>query len=391
MVCSDITEGPQDNQFAYEYATETIIEGNSDKVLSCKRYHFNKVMDKQVNTHAPFISMAHQRKLQLEIDDYEVEDGIYRPIRLTKKIYKDTLINQVKRGFMVYSTHSGDIFASGENCKQYIDYMGGGAGSTIYLPISYKYQPSWSYLDSQFVTDFYKDGSSSVSAIYYSYGNTNHCQAKEIKQVKGNEMLITRSIYAGDCENDDICKLMVTANMCGELMSRKLYKKDTNKEVFLGGIKNVYNSKFLKEEVYKYFESDAKEDSVRVYRYKYNDKMRLSEYIGSDGIPTSIWWDKHDLRPLIVSPGMVEQELKSAVSDKPMTNDNLRLLYKHGSFKKAFVHTYTYNQDGSIQSETLPNGVTTYYEYDGFGRLNAVKDMNGKIISSYQYHYMDQK
>jgi YD repeat-containing protein len=40
-----------------------------------------------------------------------------------------------------------------------------------------------------------------------------------------------------------------------------------------------------------------------------------------------------------------------------------------------------------IKSYTDQNGLKTTYEYDGFGRLNLVKDNNNSIVKKYTYHY----
>lgn len=49
-------------------------------------------------------------------------------------------------------------------------------------------------------------------------------------------------------------------------------------------------------------------------------------------------------------------------------------------------------------TSTDPSGITTYYDYDSFGRLketyiykdNIVSAANKQIIQSYDYHYQNQ-
>ncbi len=53
----------------------------------------------------------------------------------------------------------------------------------------------------------------------------------------------------------------------------------------------------------------------------------------------------------------------------------------------AVITTYTYNPLIGMTSETDPNGKTTYYEYDDFGRLKCIKDHKGNVLKQMDYHY----
>jgi hypothetical protein len=56
----------------------------------------------------------------------------------------------------------------------------------------------------------------------------------------------------------------------------------------------------------------------------------------------------------------------------------------------AQVTTYTYIPLVGMRTATDPRGVKTSYFYDVFGRLQAVKDENGKTIETNEYHYGNQ-
>lgn len=53
----------------------------------------------------------------------------------------------------------------------------------------------------------------------------------------------------------------------------------------------------------------------------------------------------------------------------------------------AQITTYTHDLLTGMSSSTDNNGITTYYEYDGFQRLKAVKDQYGNIVRAFRYNY----
>jgi hypothetical protein len=72
-------------------------------------------------------------------------------------------------------------------------------------------------------------------------------------------------------------------------------------------------------------------------------------------------------------------------SGSEVTVDELRL-----QPVDAQMTTYTYSPLLGMTSKTDPNGITTYYEYDSFGRLKNVKDHEWNILKQTLYHYQNQ-
>lgn len=56
----------------------------------------------------------------------------------------------------------------------------------------------------------------------------------------------------------------------------------------------------------------------------------------------------------------------------------------------AQMTTYTYSPMVGKTSETDPSGKTQVFEYDGLGRLQDVRDQDGNIIKTLNYHYIGQ-
>ncbi len=78
------------------------------------------------------------------------------------------------------------------------------------------------------------------------------------------------------------------------------------------------------------------------------------------------------------------QEVKNLDEGDIATINSLRDL---PLMSDSLITTYTYDPMIGATSMTDAKGYTMYYEYDGFNRLEFVKDADGNLISENKYHY----
>jgi YD repeat-containing protein len=115
-------------------------------------------------------------------------------------------------------------------------------------------------------------------------------------------------------------------------------------------------------------------------------KKLLIEEKYADGTVLSFLYDENDrLRILVV--GLTIEQLNTIAT-------NYESITSLSSFKTSVallnqdtqVTTANYCRYG-ISSKTDANGITTYYDYDDFGRLECIKDSNGDIVKALDYNY----
>ena len=80
------------------------------------------------------------------------------------------------------------------------------------------------------------------------------------------------------------------------------------------------------------------------------------------------------------------QSLSENMSPDKSTLDKLR---NSAYLKKSAVTTYEYKPMVGMMSMTNPQGITVYYEYDSFGRLDTVRDHDKNKVNSYHYNYQN--
>ncbi|WP_165021090.1 RHS repeat domain-containing protein [Dysgonomonas sp. ZJ279] len=130
---------------------------------------------------------------------------------------------------------------------------------------------------------------------------------------------------------------------------------------------------------------------------KYNAKGRLLESYNPDNTHTSYIWDANSLYPIAVVQNEKYDTAVKSFSGYNTTGITIPNATTEATIRKnipnALISTYTYKPLVGVTATTDPSGITTYYDYDSFGRLTETYIIEGgvkKIVQSYNYNYKNK-
>ena len=178
------------------------------------------------------------------------------------------------------------------------------------------------------------------------------------------------------------------------------YKTDFQ-EFTIGTSKIIMPAQTYELEVTSSGNNYASKDQVTSYSANGNPLG----YVSRDGISSRYVWGYNDRYMVIKTENIDSTALVSAIaaslpsgystleallnsfSTVPNTNwtNFNNSLRSNSNASAAMITTYTYKPLIGITSETAPNGTTTYYYYDSFGRLSEIKNDDGKLLKKYTY------
>lgn len=144
----------------------------------------------------------------------------------------------------------------------------------------------------------------------------------------------------------------------------------------------------------------------------YDSDGNLLQYHKTNDNATTIIYNYNNALPIVKATNVDYAILSAAVSaalstagitdysaiTKPSldTDQKTKLLNfitalkNNTTLAQSLLTVYTYNPLIGMTSQTDPNGQTTYYEYDDFGRLSRIRDQSNNIIKNFNYHYQNQ-
>lgn len=201
------------------------------------------------------------------------------------------------------------------------------------------------------------------------------------------------------------------------LISKNMFSLPVQQEQFVGGKTKggsilKYNSFGAVSERYVFSGSSpitpvnyVNAESVPSYYEKrqqltYDQTKKLvKEVLDENGINTVYIWSYNGQYPIaeiknadyatvetILGGANISNNANAILSNATISSF-LAPLRTDSRLKTAMITTYTFDPAYGVTSMTDPRGMISYYEYDNFGRLKLVKDMNGKILKQYEYQY----
>lgn len=215
--------------------------------------------------------------------------------------------------------------------------------------------------------------------------------------------------YPQDYSSTDIYKIMMDRNILTPVIKEQSvnYQGKIKKERLTDYINDISITKGL---ILPSSEKDrfdkATEMRTDVTYDLYDEKGNIQQLTTLDSISTVYLWSYNYQYPIAEIKDATYTQVRDALggqtavdniaksitlSDADKTKiDNLRT---NTGLPNAMVTTYTYRPLVGMLSATDPSGITTYYDYDSFGRLKEtyiIENNIKKIVQSYNYHYQNQ-
>ena len=279
-------------------------------------------------------------------------------------------------------------------------YLGNYSGGA-YTLLNYNIQSGWKRLESETTQLYNSDGSYGVSEeVAYSYENTAHpYPTRKVTKEDGDNIKTETFVYPQDIKYPNSAEQKLIGN-------NQLNSVIEKRVSFYGGKAWTNKTNYKLEhgnpvpEVISFGIANSEEERIKIHNYDiYGNPL----YITKDDAEKSVYLWGYKGQYLVakiegenynIVKNKLGETLINRVTDSivPSDSDMLQINNLKQNLPNAFITTYTYKPLVGMTSVTDPRGVTTYYEYDDFGRLKATYIMeNGekKILQVYDYHYRE--
>lgn len=365
------------NIIGYDWVEEEIV---SDDDLSIKtRRYFNNEQEEKIDDNPKFsyspVYINYENGLPIKTEYYENND----------------LVRQEDYEYL--STHGYPI-------KVLIDV--GDHYNTDQM-LGYNYNLEWPKLSLKSVTEYCNDNITLTDS--YSHTYNSYDLPSQVSHTVDGTTYTQHFLYPFDF-NDNISLSMVRNN----IIKQPLETFNSIGNLVFSGTKTAYRDStqlFMPDKIYNLETVNGLSESNRAGGYALNVEYEMYGphgnilQISERGQRTAYIWGYNHQYPIAEIKGATYAQVVAALggvtavenfTSTPDPTDQevwqfLQPLLTGSITAYSQATVYTYKSLVGITSQTAPNGMRIYYEYDSAGRLMSIKDTNGHTVKQYQYHY----
>ncbi len=396
----------QGNPIGYDRVIVSYSDSDNDH-LGFTKYTYRNEEEVPVEYFMPNVpNFVHLDNGQLlSKTTYNADGDIVETLFLEYDENESATINS--KGVKVYSFHGG--------------YAGNGPA-----PISgirfYDMFSKWWYLSKETKTVYDQEGNHPMTSVTeYDYNNILHKRVtKTITTNSQGQIIENKTYYPDDVRGTNDLEGGVLSSPEYAAIQRLQYDGDEyridqpiQQETYVDSKLTAMqrtnfstaNNLTLPSSVDAIYEDENLEERLTYHSYDaYGNLLEVSK---PDGSRTMYIWGYNGQYPIAkidhasydgisssASALITSIQTASNTEDSESKENDLRALFvdlrDNAYFQNAMITSYTYDPLIGVTSITDPRGYTTYYEYDEFQRLKAVKDAESHLLSKNEYNYKSQ-
>ncbi|CAM4120033.1 YD repeat-containing protein [Pedobacter westerhofensis] len=364
-------------------------------------------------------------------------DGSFKPLKSTVFVYGNPGENYLEKVLQVFPKYR--YIPASLRCQESFDE---------FIKIGYSIQSASRKLSTITETDYSNASSPLVNNVRYDYDNTNHLQiTRTTKTGSDGKVNVINDKYASDFSDSSYGSDLLRSQSIKNAVVEQTVTKDgafvgrsaTSYKNVAGSIVPDYAMKALTNGTmetrlkYNRYDNDGNllewsnfggvnNEQKSSYKWGYNNLYPVAEcknagydeffYEGFElsnlaGVTAGVAhtgnmyiagsylvnWAAPNTRTYVISYWYRTGGVWKFSNAQPFTTNSFQLTggdaYDDIQIQPsdAIMKTFTHNPLVGISSVTDEKGKATYYEYDGLQRLKRIKDQNGNILKSSNYHF----
>ena len=356
--------------------------------------------------------------------DYKYVNGGFQEVREITNEYQNVPVSSLRRPETHLNDNNSEIFYAIRKRK----FLGNVQFTGFHLYFYPAIHSEWIRLLSttEKVYDQYDPNQFVSRVTTYDYESTPlHYQTKKITtEASNSDLLTTEYIYPADPNSGAPASMWDESDPDYQHMHSQVIEQKVSRNVNqisrtvnnYAVVATIQGKPVIAPESVEIYPSGT-DEKVKSF-LSYDNEGNIASTQKENNVKTSYLWGYNNTLPIAQAIGSDKQSLEnnvaSAINSLPAYSnglddlDNLLDAVKgftsesekntwndfnnalRNSLGEAQITTFTYDPLIGMTSQTDPNGITTFYEYDDLNRLKLIRDHENNILQHYEYHYHNE-